>query len=71
MQRIVRRAKKEDKVIVRKPSSFMKGVDVFLVPEGFILPKYKEPSKKLPNGCETYQKYFVSWMMEIPNKCCC
>jgi hypothetical protein len=71
LKRIKAKAKKENKSIIKRPSNFMRGTEVFLVPEGFVLPPYKEPNSKLPNGCEVYQKYCVAWMMKIPDQCCC
>ena len=32
---------------------------------------WKDCSDKLPNGDKNYQKYHVSWMMEIGNRCEC
>jgi hypothetical protein len=71
LNRIKAKAKKEGKKVILKRSNFMGGTDVFTVPEGTTLPAYKEPSDTLPNGCEAYQKYHKSWMMEIPRHCCC
>ncbi len=71
LKRIKQRAKEEDKVVVLKPSRFIGGTEVFVVPKGVKLPVYKEPSNEMPNGCEVYQKYHVSWLMEISKSCCC
>jgi hypothetical protein len=71
LARIKGRAKKVGKKVVLKESKFMGGTDVFVVPEYFTLPDYKEPNEELPNGCEVYQKYHASWMMGISKQCCC
>lgn len=71
LQTIKRRAKKENKRVVLKPSSFLGGTEVFLVPKGEKLPLYREPSKKEPDGDAVYQKFNVGWMMQISSECCC
>ncbi|MCK4521384.1 MAG: hypothetical protein KAU20_02335 [Nanoarchaeota archaeon] len=57
-----------------RPSNFMGGTDIFAVPAGEKLPpreKMVSPCDKYPNGNEAYDKYHISWMMEIPSQCAC
>jgi len=71
LKAIEKRAEKSGSRVIKKSSLFMGGTNIFVVPIGEELPPYKEPSNKLPNGYEVYQKYHKAWMMEIPNHCCC
>ena len=67
-------AKKKKMKVVLLSSSFMRGTDVFVVPRHIPITeirRWKDCSDKLPNGDKNYQKYHVSWMMEIGNRCEC
>lgn len=66
-----RAAQQEKKIVVKTSHSILGGVDLFALPKGEKLPPYKEPSKRLPNGCEVYKKYHVAWFMELGSRCCC
>ena len=71
---IRRRARKEKKRVVLLPSSFMGGTNVFVVPKEIKkkdVMGWKGPSDNLPNGDSNYERYKVSWMMEVPDHCCC
>jgi hypothetical protein len=59
-----RRAKTENKKLIMKPSHFgsFGGTDIFLVPKDI---KVDLQDKKVRDN------YFVSWCMEIPDKCMC
>ena len=67
----LKRSLKTDESVVLKPSSFMGGTEVFVVPKGVALPPYRAPSNSEPNGDPVYQQYHRSWMMSIPKHCCC
>lgn len=57
-----------------RPSGFMGGIDVFVVPKGKKLPPKSEmiePNDEYPNGNEAYSKYHRAWFMEIGKRCCC
>ena len=71
LKKIKSDAKKEEKKVILRRSEFMGGVLVFVIPQDIELPDYKEPSETLPNGDDNYQKYNVSWMMEVSDHCCC
>jgi len=52
----------------------MGGTDVFIVPKGEKLASPEDmigPCDEYPDGNEAYSKYYVAWMMEIPDHCCC
>jgi len=68
--RLKRGLKSGERVILR-PSRFMGGTEVFVVPKGIPLPSYREPSNREPNGDDNYKLYHRSWMMSIPRSCCC
>jgi len=72
LTRIKFNAAKVDKKVILIHSNFMGGTDVFVVPKDMNkVPDYREPSSEFPNGCEVYQKYHASWLMSIPDHCCC
>lgn len=75
LQRYLAEAKRTGGKVVTKHSKFgvngSAGTDVFLIPPGEKLGKYKAPSSKLPNGDKEYQKYHRAWLAEIPYKCEC
>ncbi len=72
LKRIRKQAKAEHQRVVLRSSNFMGGTCVYVIPKGVVMPKaIKEPSDKLPSGDEFHEKYSVSWLMEIPQFCCC
>lgn len=75
MQIILAEAKRSGARVITKHSSFglygSHGTDVFVVPAGEKMGKYKAPSAKNPNGDKEYQKYHRAWLAEIPYRCEC
>jgi hypothetical protein len=66
------KAKLEGSTVVLKSSSFMNGVNIFVIPKGEHMPEsYIEPCNLFPNGDNQYQKFHISWMMEIGDRCEC
>lgn len=64
-------ARREGNHVVLKPSNFMGGISIFIVPKEEKLPVYIEPNDDYPNGDANYQKYRKAWMMEIGTCCSC
>lgn len=68
-------AKRTGGRVVTKGSTWspegLTGTDLFIVPDGETLKKYKGPSAKLPNGDKEFQKYHKAWMHGIPYRCVC
>lgn len=74
LQALKRQAKAEGKRVVRRPSKFLNGIDVWLVPKGEQLPPPKDmidPCNAYPNGNLAYAKYHVAWFYSLSDRCCC
>lgn len=78
LQIILAEAKRTDSRVVTRSSHWGEngscGTDVFLVPKGEKLGKYKGPTAKNPEGdkeFKKYHKYHRAWMDEIPYHCIC
>jgi len=74
LQRIRKRAKQNGMKVVKMPSRFMGGVEVFVVPPEITskqIRTWAAPSDELPNGDENWQKYHRAWLMSVSKSCCC
>ena len=67
MKRIERSVKDGEKIV---KVSDMGGVSIFVVPNSISTEDVRS-WKREPDGCNNRQKYFVSWLMELPGHCCC
>jgi hypothetical protein len=74
LKEIKRNAEKAGSTVHLRPSGFMGGTDVFVVPEGEKLPEKEDmvqPCDEYPNGNDYYSKYQRAWLMDIPDHCAC
>lgn len=75
LQRFKCVAEKEKSNVVMRPTAWpIKGIDVFIVPDGEVLPKNVEmiyPSRDFPNGNEAYSKFHRALFMGLSKLCAC
>lgn len=74
LEEIKLETEKAGSTVYLRPSGFMGGTDVFVVPEGEKLPEKEDmvqPCDEYPNGNEAYSKYHKAWLMNISDHCVC
>ena len=74
LEEIKRNAERMGSTVYLRPSGFMGGTDVFVVPEGEKLSEKEDmvqPCDEYPNGNEAYSKYHRAWLMSISGRCIC
>jgi len=75
LKNLKRIAKKNNMVIKKLTAKWgLGGVEIFIVPHGITLKEirlWKQPSDELPNGDKSWKRYHRTWLMKIPDKCCC
>lgn len=72
---ITKNAKKAKEEVMVIPSSFMSGVNIFVLPTKMFTKNqvraWSGPSARLPNGEPLYHKYKRVWFGSLPISCCC
>ena len=63
-----KKAKRVERKITTRDSSFMGGKDVYMHPHDVKIPS---GYKHIPDSEEGFDKYWVCWMYEIPKFCEC
>lgn len=65
MQRIRRQTPDTHRLVMSKNDWGLGGTTVYRVPKDIEIPK------PIVRDSEFHKEYFVSWLMEIPKRCCC
>ncbi len=58
-------------VILRDGTGILKGVHVYVVPEGVEVPEVIVSHDADGPGDEFHEQYFTSWFMALTDKCAC
>jgi len=74
LKRIKAEARVKKMRVVKRPSAFMGGIEIFVVPQNMKaaeIDSWTGPCDDFPNGDLSWQKHHRAWFMELSKQCCC